>query len=309
MKLIETLVPADFRSNRSPAPAPVLLSARSSRAWAAVSRYSLFVIYLHNVRGFSTDFATLLLSAAALVGICSSPVLGHAHRPVRPGSRHHVRGRRRRRVADPLGARAHRDPGDRRRAAARALRRRRLGTEQHAALAHRPVRTSPAGLRLQLHARRISASGSACSCRRASSISTTPRPFVILYTFNAGVTLLGGLIVLTLCAATADRSKSTARTRQLREEGWREVLRDRRLRQLRAGRGRLDDRRLRLAGGGLQPLRREQPEAAGPRHRCHLLLQHHHHRVLATLGPQSHRGQEPHQGHGHGRRSSGSSSG
>jgi MFS family permease len=37
---------------------------------------SLFVVYLHNVRGFSTDFATLLLSAAALVGIASSPIWG-----------------------------------------------------------------------------------------------------------------------------------------------------------------------------------------------------------------------------------------
>src|ERR1019366_6945959 len=71
---------------------------------------------------------------------------------------------------------------------------------------------------------------------------------------------------------------------------------------LRAGGGRLDDRRLRLPGGGLQPLRREQLETASSRNRRHLLLQHHYHRVLATMDPQPDRGQESHQSDGDGRR-------
>ncbi len=37
---------------------------------------SLFVIYLHNVRHFSTSFATLLLALSAVVGLASAPVWG-----------------------------------------------------------------------------------------------------------------------------------------------------------------------------------------------------------------------------------------
>jgi MFS family permease len=37
---------------------------------------SLFVIYLHNVRGFSTSFATLLLALSAVVGLASTPLWG-----------------------------------------------------------------------------------------------------------------------------------------------------------------------------------------------------------------------------------------
>jgi MFS family permease len=37
---------------------------------------SLFVIYLHNVRGFSTTFATLLLALSAVVALASAPLWG-----------------------------------------------------------------------------------------------------------------------------------------------------------------------------------------------------------------------------------------
>jgi MFS family permease len=37
---------------------------------------SLFVIYLHNVRHFSTSFATLLLALSAVVGLASAPIWG-----------------------------------------------------------------------------------------------------------------------------------------------------------------------------------------------------------------------------------------
>jgi MFS family permease len=37
---------------------------------------SLFVVYLHNVRHFSTSFATLLLALSAVVGLASAPIWG-----------------------------------------------------------------------------------------------------------------------------------------------------------------------------------------------------------------------------------------
>jgi MFS family permease len=37
---------------------------------------SLYVVYLHNVRGFSTNFSTLLLGASAVAGLASSPLWG-----------------------------------------------------------------------------------------------------------------------------------------------------------------------------------------------------------------------------------------
>jgi predicted MFS family arabinose efflux permease len=75
VKLIETLVPADFRSKLT-GPLRRYYTGTFVSCMGQGLTLSLFVIYLHNVRGFSTDFATLLLSAAALVGICSSPLWG-----------------------------------------------------------------------------------------------------------------------------------------------------------------------------------------------------------------------------------------
>lgn len=37
---------------------------------------SLFIVYLHNARGFSTTFSTLLLAASAVAGLCTSPIWG-----------------------------------------------------------------------------------------------------------------------------------------------------------------------------------------------------------------------------------------
>lgn len=75
MKLVNTLVPIDFRSSvRGPL----------RRFYACVFigcignglTLSLFVVYLHNVRHFSTSFATLLLALSAVVGIASAPIWG-----------------------------------------------------------------------------------------------------------------------------------------------------------------------------------------------------------------------------------------
>ena len=38
--------------------------------------FSVFVVYLHNIRGFSITFATLLLGISAIVGLCISPLWG-----------------------------------------------------------------------------------------------------------------------------------------------------------------------------------------------------------------------------------------
>jgi MFS family permease len=57
-----------------------------------------------------------------------------------------------------------------------------------------------------------------------------PSSFVLLYTFNAGITMLGGLIVLSLWrygGPIREHHDDTA----LRNQGWRDVLRDRRLRR------------------------------------------------------------------------------
>jgi len=75
MRILETLVPPDFRRSIS---SPLRLFYAST-FFACIGRgltLSLFVVYLHNVRGFSTTFSTLLLAVAAVAGLCTSPVWG-----------------------------------------------------------------------------------------------------------------------------------------------------------------------------------------------------------------------------------------
>src|SRR5579872_23157 len=75
MKVLETLVPTDFRRSIS-TPLRIFYTATFSSAIGRGLTLSLFVIYLHNVRGFSTGFSTLLLSAAAVAGLATSPIWG-----------------------------------------------------------------------------------------------------------------------------------------------------------------------------------------------------------------------------------------
>ncbi len=75
MKLIDNLVPTDFRSSiRGPLRRFFLCTFIGCVGNGLT--LSLFVIYLHNVRGFSTTFATLLLALSAVVGIGSAPLWG-----------------------------------------------------------------------------------------------------------------------------------------------------------------------------------------------------------------------------------------
>ena len=75
MKLIDNLVPTDFRSSiRGPLRRFFLCTFIACVGNGLT--LSLFVIYLHNVRGFSISFATLLLALSAAVGIGSAPLWG-----------------------------------------------------------------------------------------------------------------------------------------------------------------------------------------------------------------------------------------
>jgi MFS family permease len=75
VKLLDALVPTDFRSSiRGP-----LRRFYACTFIACIGNgltLSLFVIYLHNVRHFSTSFATLLLALSAVVGLASAPIWG-----------------------------------------------------------------------------------------------------------------------------------------------------------------------------------------------------------------------------------------
>jgi len=75
MKLLDTLVPNDFR-------AVVTWPLRRFYAGTFINcigiglNLSLFVVYLHNVRGFSEGFSTLLLALSAVLGLAMSPLWG-----------------------------------------------------------------------------------------------------------------------------------------------------------------------------------------------------------------------------------------
>ena len=75
MQLIDTLVPADFRSTINPTLRRFYLCTFFSCIGNGLT-LSLFVVYLHNVRGFTDSFATLLLALCAFAGLAASPVWG-----------------------------------------------------------------------------------------------------------------------------------------------------------------------------------------------------------------------------------------
>jgi MFS family permease len=75
VKLVDTLVPVDFRSSiRGPLRRFYICTFIGCIGNGLT--LSLFVVYLHNVRHFSTSFATLLLAVSAVVGIGTSPLWG-----------------------------------------------------------------------------------------------------------------------------------------------------------------------------------------------------------------------------------------
>src|SRR5487761_2736790 len=72
---MQSLLPAEFRKAINAPLRRYFMTTFLARFGLGLT-LSMYVVYLHNVRGFSTNFATLLLSAAALVGIASSPIWG-----------------------------------------------------------------------------------------------------------------------------------------------------------------------------------------------------------------------------------------
>jgi MFS family permease len=75
MQLLNTLVPEDFREVvTKPLKRFYLCTVLSCIGFGLT--LSLFVVYVHNVRHFSEGFATLLLAGAAIVSLASGPILG-----------------------------------------------------------------------------------------------------------------------------------------------------------------------------------------------------------------------------------------
>jgi len=75
VKLVDTLVPIDFRSSIH-GPLRRFYICTFVGCIGNGLTLSLFVIYLHNVRHFSTSFSTLLLALSAIVGLASAPLWG-----------------------------------------------------------------------------------------------------------------------------------------------------------------------------------------------------------------------------------------
>jgi MFS family permease len=75
MQLMSTLVPADFRAVMSK-PLKRLYLCTTLGSMGQGLTLSLFVVYLHNVRHFSVTFATLLLAGTAIAGLAASPLSG-----------------------------------------------------------------------------------------------------------------------------------------------------------------------------------------------------------------------------------------
>jgi MFS family permease len=228
VKLIESLVPADFRSGIT-GPLRRFYIATFVSSMGSGLTYSLFVIYLHNVRGFSTDFATLLLSAAAVVGICCSPVWGTFTDLFGP-----IRIIMFAIVADAasliLWAHAHSET----QATVAALLLALFGGAGWGSNSTLLSRIVPSEHRQRAFGFNFMLLNLGIGFGLLVSASIVdlhdPASFVFLYTFDAGVTLLGGLIVLTLhrFGGAIPQLRDDVK---LREEGWREVIRDRRLRQ------------------------------------------------------------------------------
>jgi MFS family permease len=75
VKLLETLVPVEFRSSIR-GPLRRFYICTFINCIGSGLTLSLFVVYLHNVRHFSTSFATLLLALSAIVGLATTPLWG-----------------------------------------------------------------------------------------------------------------------------------------------------------------------------------------------------------------------------------------
>ena len=226
MKLVDTLVPKDFRGIIVGPLRRLYVTTLLSSLGNGLT-LSLFVVYLHNVRGFSTGFATLLLALSALAGLASSPLWGSMTDHFGP-----LRVVMVAYVADAAAlvvwayARTHTQAmiaalllavfgGAGWGPSATMLSR--LVDEKH--------RQRAFGFNFMLVNLGIGFGG---------LVSATivdlhhPRSFVVLYLFNAGVTLVAGASFLTL-RAHGGPIKEHHEDPVMNAQGWREVLGDTRL--------------------------------------------------------------------------------
>ncbi len=226
MKLLDTLVPVDFRTSvRGPLRRLYLCTFVGCVGNGLT--LSLFVVYLHNVRGFSTTFATLLLSVAAIAGLATTPIWGSLTDRLGP-----IRVILFSYSADAAAlvfwALAH--------------------TEEQATLAALllallggggwgPMSTMVARLvKPELRQRAFGVNfmlvnlGIGFGALISASVVDLRHPdtFVALYIFNASVTLLATLIFLTL-RHHGGPIKELREDAELRRQGWREVLGDGRM--------------------------------------------------------------------------------
>jgi len=82
--VVDRLIPQDFRAEVR-GPLLRLYLATIINCFGNGMAFSVFVVYLHNIRGFSITFATLLLGISAIVGLCVSPLWGTLIDRVGPG--------------------------------------------------------------------------------------------------------------------------------------------------------------------------------------------------------------------------------
>ncbi len=185
--------------------------------------------------------------------------------------------------------------------AGRRLRRCRLGPDRHPAQPDGSAPTTASGPSASTSCWSTWASDSAGWSRRRSSTCTGPRRSRVLYILNSLVAVVSAVVIISAVAARPARHRSPRRPRQERRGLARGGARPTPLAPRRGVAG-AAHRRLRIPGGRLQPLRREQPAPERPRDRRDLLLQHHDDRPVPALGPQPHRGPEPRARHGPRRR-------
>lgn len=84
MSFADRFIPRDFRSEVK-GPLRRLYLATLINTFGNGMAFAMFVIYLHNIRGFSTTFATFLLTITAILGLLVSPLWGSLVDRIGPG--------------------------------------------------------------------------------------------------------------------------------------------------------------------------------------------------------------------------------
>ena len=226
LKLLDTLVPVDFRSSiRGPLRRLYLCTFVGCIGNGLT--LSLFVVYLHNVRGFSTTFATLLLSLAAVVGLSTAPVWGSLTDRLGP-----IRVILFSYGADAAALVIWAFARTETRALVAALLLAVLGGGGWGPMGTLLARLVKPELRQRAFGVNFMLVNLGIGFGALISASVVdlhhPETFVVLYLFNAGVTVLAGCIYLTL----REHGRPIREHREdpeLRAQGWREVLSDGRL--------------------------------------------------------------------------------